>query len=465
MEDANAFLRKIPKVDEVISLFKGAEEAGDITHHTLTEAIRAVLSDLRVKIMSGELSDVPDIEHILKMVRQKIRGNTSMSLRPVINASGVILHTNLGRAKMGKIVADAVYRTAISYSTLEYDTASGGRGNRQAHVEELIKKLTGAESAMVVNNNAAAVLLILSTMAKGREVIISRGELVEIGGSFRIPSVMEQSGGILVEVGTTNKTHLYDYENAINAERTAALMRVHTSNFKVVGFAEKPTLKELTDLGRKYGIPVINDIGSGALIRLEKYGLYDEPSVRESIEAGVDITCFSGDKLLGGPQSGIIAGRKKYIDSMKKNPLARALRIDKLSLAALEATLRIYINGTQERDIPTLSMLSADIDELKKKAEILCAMIKERTDRCSVEVSREYSQTGGGAVPGQTLDTFVVMLKSDTLTVNELESGLRQAETPVIARISKNRLLLDVRTINEYDFEYIATCIAQLLNV
>ena len=452
----NSILRRIPKVDELLNRL--GETAGP--QAVATGAVREVLDELRESILDGRRNEVPSTESILKMVKSQIRKDSKMSLGPVINATGIILHTNLGRAKMSERVANAILDASMNYSTLEYDVENGSRGSRHAHVEKLLTRLTGAEDALVVNNNAAALMLILSTLTNQKEVVISRGELIEIGGSFRIPEIMKLSGSILVEVGTTNKTHLSDFETAIH-EGTAALLAVHTSNFKIMGFTETPSLKELAALGRKYGIPVINDVGSGTLINLEKYGITGEPTVPQSIADGADIVCFSGDKLLGGPQAGIIAGRKDFIQAMKKNQLARALRIDKLTLAALEATLRIYLDGTARQEIPTLRMIAADLNTLREKALALCGSIRKSAQNCCAEVVEELSQIGGGSVPNQMLPTAAVSICPHDIPVMELERRIRQSDRPIIARISRDRLLMDVRTLEESDFPTIAACIAE----
>jgi len=454
----NSILRKIPKVDELINQLGETDSPQTV----VAEAVREVLDELRKSILEGKYTEVLSTETILEMARRGIKEKSRMSLRPVINATGIILHTNLGRAKMDKRVANALLAAAENYSTLEYDIESGLRGSRHAHVEKLLTRLTGAEDALVVNNNAAALMLILNTMTKEKEVVISRGELVEIGGSFRIPEIMKQSGSILVEVGTTNKTRLSDFEAAIG-EETSALLAVHTSNFKIVGFTETPPLKELVALGERNHIPVINDIGSGAIIGLEKYGI-TEPTVPQSIADGADVVCFSGDKLLGGPQAGIAVGRKVYIEAMKKNQLIRTMRIDKLTLAALEATLHIYIEGTAERDIPTLRMIAADQNILKEKASSLCGDIRRNTQKCTAEVVEEFSQIGGGSVPTQMLPTAAVSICPQNIPVAVLKERMRQNETPIIARISKDRLILDVRTLEESDFKTIAACIAGCLD-
>ena len=413
--------------------------------------------------MSDEISRVWNDEEILERIKSDIKKASLRNLRKVINGTGIILHTNLGRAKLGQKAIEAVVEAAGNYSTLEYDVESGSRGSRYDHVNELIEKLTGAESCLVVNNNAAAVLLILSTMTKGKEVVISRGELVEIGGSFRVPDIMEQSGSVLVEVGTTNKTHISDYERAIRPEITCALMKVHTSNFRIMGFTQEVSLEEMVELGHLHGVPVIHDLGSGSMVDLEQYGIKDEPSVAQSMSAGADVVSFSGDKLFGGPQAGIIIGRKVYIDAMKKNPLTRAFRIDKMTLAALEATLRLYLDPMEaETQIPTISMLAKTSDDLREKAEQLCKKIREKVDPsyCHLQVVEEVGQVGGGSVPTQLLDTWAVAISSENTPATFIELKMRENDIPIIGRISKDRYLLDVRTIEEKDFEIVAACLS-----
>ncbi len=457
----NSILRMIPKVDEVIGCLEKSGAASGFPKFVVREAVREVLEGLRDGILKGGQEAVPAMEEILKKAERMIHEKTLMNLRPVINATGIILHTNLGRAKMGEKAARAVTEAAAGYSTLEYDIEKGERGSRYTHVEKLLTQLSGAEAAMVVNNNAAALMLILSTLSRDKkEIVISRGELIEIGDSFRIPEIMKASGSVLVEVGTTNKTHMFDFENAIG-EQTAALLKVHTSNYRIVGFSEASTVEDLAFLGRKYGVPVVHDIGSSSFESLDKYGIYGEPTVRESIAEGADVVCFSGDKLLGGPQAGVIVGKKEYIGAMKKNQLTRALRIDKLTLTALEATLRIYMEGTASEDIPTIRMIAARLPELLEKAALFKEAILRTQADCVIDVWEDYSQIGGGSVPGQTLPTAVVAVDPKSVSVVEMESRMRKSDRPVIARICRGRLLLDVRTLEEEDFPYIADCIAQ----
>ncbi len=450
-------LRKIPKVDELLR----HEKLSDLScqHTVLTETVREVIDALRRAILAGkEPSLEPQI--ICEQVIDAIRKKTTMNLRPVINATGIVLHTNLGRAKLSSAAVAAIQSVAQDYNTLEYNLEKGSRGSRYAHVEQLISKLTGAEDAMVVNNNAAAVMLVLSTMAKGKEVVTSRGELVEIGGAFRVPEIMSQSGGTLIEVGTTNKTHPSDYVNAVT-ENTGAFLKVHTSNFKIVGFSEEVSLEEMVRIGHERNIPVIYDLGSGAMIRLEDYGILDEPNVPDAMKSGADIISFSGDKLLGGPQAGIIIGKREYIEAMKKNPLTRAFRIDKLTLAALEATLREYMDPQQAlQNNPTLRMITAKMDTLEPKGRQLLACMEQVCDGSfSVQLTEDFGQVGGGSVPTQMIRSSVVAVEPKRVSLDLLEKRLRELSLPIIARISKERLLLDVRTIEEHHFSYVAQSI------
>ena len=400
----NELLRAIPKVTELYDL----PEVSDLREHyassSVTEWIRTVLEQLRSAILSGEVTTLPTLEELGDRICRVAARESLPSLRPVINATGVILHTNLGRGCLSDRAADAVYDIARGYSTLEYNVEAGHRGSRHDHVEKLLCRLTGAESAMVVNNNAAAVMLILSTLAQGGEVITSRGELVEIGGSFRVPDIMELCGCHLREVGTTNKTHLSDYERAIG-EQTRALLKVHTSNYRIVGFTESLPLSDIVALGCRTGLPVVEDLGSGSLVDLEHYGIHDEPTVQNSIRAGVDVVSFSGDKLLGGPQAGIILGKKPYIDRMKRHPLARAIRVDKMTIAALWATLTTYQDlHRAEQEIPTLAMLAVSGEDLRASAAQLCALLKERGVAAEV-----VAQSGpvGGAIRKDRAETTI----------------------------------------------------------
>ena len=452
----NELLRALPKVDvlcQTRELTGLRQEYGD---KAVAEAVRQVLAELRRQILAGNLQSLPASDLLYRNIRACVVQNDLPSLRTVINGTGIILHTNLGRACLSEKAAQAAADAARGYSNLEYDIAKGQRGSRYVHIEDLLCRLTGAESALVVNNNAAAVLLTLSALTQEGQVVVSRGELVEIGGSFRVPDIMEACGAQLKEVGTTNKTHLADYEKAINPD-TRALMKVHTSNYRIVGFTETPSLSSLVELGHKNGLPVIEDLGSGCLVDLNRFGIHDEPSVQDSLKAGVDVVSFSGDKLLGGPQAGIILGKKTYIDILKKHPLTRAMRVDKMTLAALEATLRSYESGCPE-EIPVLDMLGASAETLRQKAELLASLLAEAG--ISASVVPVEGRVGGGSVPNRSLPSFAVTLTGD---VNALEEKLRLGLRPIIGRIHNDAYLLDVRTLREEDFPVIVSAIKEAL--
>ena len=449
-----SLLRDIPKVDDLIRSSALAYLFEDMPRATAIEAIREELEALRRAVLSGDIEAMPSQKSIIENAYERAKLKARPSLRGVINGTGVVLHTNLGRACIPAEAVAAIVNAARGYSTLEYDVASGSRGERYSHIEKLLCSLTGAESAMAVNNNAAAVLLVLSALTSGGEVIVSRGELVEIGGSFRVPEIMESCGAKLKEVGTTNKTHISDYENAIT-EQTRAIMKVHTSNYRIVGFTETVSRQAMAETAHKNGLVFIEDLGSGSLVDLNLFGIREEPTVLDPVRAGADVVSFSGDKLLGGPQAGIIIGKKKYIDILKKHPLTRAMRIDKLTLAALEATLRCYAENRQLEAIPTLRMLACSEQELKEKAERLAAMLNEsgiRAEAVAVE-----DQVGGGSVPMQLLKAYAVAVYTDKLTPEQLEKKLRLSKPPIIGRIDHDRYLLHVRTIEQAQFECIAS--------
>ena len=450
-------LRQIPKVDELMKQPALQQLCVSVPVQKVTEAVRQNLDDLRSAILNGSIEELPSVEELCNQVISAANKKAEYSLRKVINATGIILHTNLGRACISDRAAAAAREVAQSYSTLEYNLEAGRRGTRYSHVEELLCKLTGAESALVVNNNAAAVLLILSDMAQGGQVITSRGELVEIGGSFRVPDIMEACGAELKEVGTTNKTHLWDYDRAIT-EKTRALMKVHTSNYRIVGFSETPTLPELVELGHSRGLPVIEDLGSGCLVDLQQFGIYGEPTVQDSVRAGVDVVSFSGDKLLGGPQAGIIVGKKSIVDKLKKHPLTRAMRVDKMTLAALEATLRSYDAGLMH-EIPTIAMLSATPALLRGKADQLCQLMLKAG--IAAEVVPTEGQVGGGSVPTQMLKSFAVAVQPAGVNLDQLEVNLRLGSPAIIGRINHDRFLLDVRTLRESDYDAVVKAVAE----
>ena len=454
-------LRALPKMD--LLLARPALAGSPLPYALRRQAARQVLDEYRAALRAGALSAVPGLDELEQSVLRRGAELARPALGRVINATGVVLHTNLGRAPLSPRAAAAVGEAARGYSNLEYDLSARRRGRRGAAVESLLCALTGAEAALVVNNNAAAVFLLLSALAAGRGVALSRGELVEIGGKFRVPDVMAQSGAIMVDLGTTNKTHLSDYEEAIN-ENTAALLKVHTSNFRVVGFTESVSVAELVELGNKHGLPVIEDIGSGVLIDLSKYGLTYEPTVQESIRAGAAIVCFSGDKLLGGPQAGIIVGRKEYIKKIKKHPLTRAFRIDKFTAAALELTLQEYLSEENAiRNIPVLRMLTQPPMEIRERAEKLAAMLKNVNAR--VEVVDCESQVGGGSMPLERLRSSAVAIKPNGMTTAAFEEALRRAERPVICRVQEDRALMDMRTVQPGETELIAAEVAGILGV
>lgn len=444
-EDA---LRRISSVDELLNrpaILALEPLAG---HALLLEAVRDVLDALRERVTRGEGGGFTT-EAVEREVHERVEAELAPSLVCVINATGVILHTNLGRAPLARQAVERVAEVARRYSNLEYDLAQGERGKRDVHTDRLLARLVGAEAALVVNNNAAAVFLALNTLAEGGEVIVSRGELIEIGGSFRIPDICVKSGAVLREVGTTNRTRLADYAAALN-ERTRLLLRVHPSNFRIVGFTERPALEELVKLGRRHAIAVMEDLGSGALVALEPYGLRDEPPARPSLAAGAHVVTFSGDKLLGGPQAGIIAGAREPLHRIRSNPLFRALRVDKMTIAALEATARLYRSG-QIDSIPALAMIRASAESIAVRA----ARLKERLGALrdfGAELEPGASVAGGGSSPGQSLPTTLVAVQHVGLSSRDLAERLRQNRPPVIARVERDRVLIDLRTVlDEYE--------------
>ncbi|PYX64659.1 MAG: L-seryl-tRNA(Sec) selenium transferase [Acidobacteria bacterium] len=451
--------RKLPSVDDLLRETEIVALAAHEGHAAVADAARAVLTRLRTEISDGHLDSAAvdvAIAGLAGAVEHQLRKALSYSLRSVINATGVILHTNLGRAPLLSSALDHIRDTASTYSNLEFEVISGERGKRDVHVERLFQKLLNDSfagegtraapadvSTIVVNNNAAAVLLALNTLADGEEVIVSRGELVEIGGSFRIPDVISKSGAVLREVGTTNRTRIADYESAIS-QSTRLLLRVHRSNFQISGFTERPSLQELVSLSRKRGIPVVEDLGSGALFDLNSVGVSGEPGVIHSLRAGIDVVTYSGDKLLGGPQAGLLSGRRDLIARMRSNSLFRALRVDKLTYAALEATLLAYIKRDHEA-IPVLRMMRASKDEIGKRAEI--AAQKLASAALKVKIADGESVIGGGAAPSAVLPTRLLAVSCDDLSAEELAERLRASDPPVIARVEDGRVLLDLRTV------------------
>jgi L-seryl-tRNA(Ser) seleniumtransferase len=448
--DQADLLRRLPSVDELLGQPRLAELARRVDRELLVEITRSVLADLRGRITGEETTTAIALdssaleERIASMVERVL----ASSLEPVINATGVILHTNLGRAPLCGAAVEEIRRSATSYSNLEYDLDAGARGKRDVHVAQLLERLTGAEAAVVVNNCAAAVLLVLAALAKGGEVIVSRGELIEIGDGFRIPEIMAQSGAVLREVGTTNRTRIVDYENAVN-ENTRLLLRVHPSNFTISGFAEKPAMDELVSLGQRVGLPLVEDLGSGCLVDLSNAGI-TEPTVRQSVSAGVSIVMFSGDKLLGGPQAGIIAGKRELISRVRRHPLFRALRVDKLTTAALAATLGAYLRGAVD-EIPALRMIRMSVQEIKRRAENFLRELTPELPLGEVELETAdgSSLAGGGSTPTQSLPTKLIRIASARYSASQLEQRLRRAPAgiSVIARVEDDRLILDLRTV------------------
>lgn len=461
----NMLYRSIPKVDvllenqDIVTLIEN--------HHrdVVVDVIREEIDKLRNFIKEND--DVNLIETKINNLIENIKISTekvySYNIKKVINGTGTILHTNLGRAIISKKHADYLSEVVTSYSNLEYNLEEGRRGERYSHFEKLICKITGAEAAMAVNNNAAAVMLVLSSMAAEKEVIVSRGELVEVGGKFRIPDVMKSSNAHLVEIGTTNKTHLEDYEDAIS-ENTGAFLKVHTSNFKILGFTESVSIEELCKLGREKDIPVIEDIGSGVLIDLSEYGLEYEPTVQDSIKAGVDVVSFSGDKLLGGPQAGIIVGKKKYIDKMKKNPLTRAFRIDKFTATILEMIFHEYLNEEDAiKNIPVLSLITKDLKEIEKNANALFNKIENLENVADINVEDTFSQIGGGSLPAERIKSKSVTIMPKNISTQSLEAKLRAGKNPVVGRISEEKLILDMRTVLEDEIDILAQKLIDIL--
>jgi L-seryl-tRNA(Ser) seleniumtransferase len=444
-------LRQIPSVDELLARPRLVELASQVSRALVVELTRGVLAELRAAFAAqppAADSSAADPAALEARIIAEARQALASSLRPVINATGVVLHTNLGRAPLAAEAMRQLAEAATSYSNLEYDLAAGARGKRDVHTARLLARIAGAETAIVVNNNAAAVFLVLHTLARGAEVIVSRGELIEIGDGFRIPDIMAESGVVLREVGTTNRTRIADFEGAIG-EQTRLLLRVHPSNFHIVGFTERPTLEQMIELGRRRNLPLYEDLGSGCLTDLAAYGIA-EPQVRTSIAAGVPVVSFSGDKLLGGPQAGIIAGKRELVERIRRNPLFRALRVDKLTTAALEITLRAYLRGAPD-EIPALRMIRMPVEEITRRAAALTERVRRDlpAGEVELEIRAGNSVIGGGSTPDQSLPTRLVALRSRRYSATQLEARLRQpaAAMPVIARIEDDRLVLDLRTV------------------
>lgn len=505
------YLRKLPKVDVLLGYEKVQKFCEEYGREVVVDAIREELDELRLQILrtfenvqdnertaeneSGDESDkgldkrsdkgtkqVSDIElnriqhtldHFTEHLEKRLQNMEVYSLRKVLNATGIILHTNLGRAPLGKVHLDAMTQAMCGYSNLEFDLEKGQRGKRWTHYADLIAKVTGAEGAIAVNNNAASLTLIFGALTKGKEVIVSRGEAIEIGGKFRIPEVIEQSGAILREVGTTNRTRISDYEKAIT-EETGALLKVHTSNYKVVGFTEEASLEELAALGKKYNLPVIMDLGSGVLVNLETYGLAHEPTVQEMLKKGADLVCFSGDKLLGGPQAGIITGKKSLIEELEHYPLMRAIRLDKCLIAALEVTFREYLDEERAiKNIPVMRMIARTAEELEKQAEEVLEKLKVYNGGTSMieagninfylQTEPSISMVGGGSLPGETMESWAVTMEPEGISCDVLSKKMRELEVPVIAYTKNDKLWLDMRTILPEEVELLVKSLEMVM--
>ena len=410
--------------------------------------------------MNNSLNEVPSMEKIIEKINHSVKKNYKYSLRRVINATGTILHTNLGRSILSESIKENLIDVAFNYSNLEFNLAEKQRGSRYVHLIDIIKRLTGAEDVLVVNNNAAAVMLTLSTLAKDKEIVVSRGELVEIGGAFRIPEIIKLSGGTIQEVGTTNKTHLKDYVNAIN-ENTGILLKVHTSNYKIVGFTKEVSNEEISYLARENELVSINDLGSGQFVDFSRFGLPYEPTVKEVLDSGIDIVTFSGDKLLGGPQAGIIVGKKEYIEQMKKNQLTRALRVDKMTLAALEATLKLYLDEKEALEhIPTLHMISLSKERLLGKADVFKTRLSDLDFK--ITIAEDKAEVGGGSYPASYLDSVVVKLEHPRLSATDIERRLLEVEIPIITRIKDNELIFDMRTLRTREFDLVKQALIEV---
>jgi L-seryl-tRNA(Ser) seleniumtransferase len=450
--NGKALLRKIPSVDKVVGdpLFSVIYDG--FSHPRVTDAVRTLFEETRKTILEGKQPgwDFESMEAIRERVWERLTEEDKPSLKKVINCTGIVLHTNLGRAILPESAVEAVRAAAASFVNLEFEMGSGERGHRDDHVEPLLMRLTGAEAATVLNNNAGALVILLNTLCEGREAIVARGEFIEIGGTFRLPEIMKKSGCKIVEVGTTNRTRVRDYESAITPE-TGLILKVHTSNYRIVGFTEEASLKELVDLGRKHNVPVAEDLGSGALVDLSQFGLPKEPVVSESVGTGVDLVCFSGDKLLGGPQAGMIVGNRAWVERIRKNPLKRILRLDKLTLAALEATLKLYLHPEKiQETIPSFRYLTRPLSEIEETAKTLVWLLgKQFSEEAEIRMEDGFSQAGGGSLPEENLPTWVVTVRHKRLSPNEVSDRFRANDPPIVGRVYQDAFRLDVRCLDQ----------------
>ena len=459
-------LRSLPSIERLLERPASSKLSASLGREQVRDLLREITDELREEVVKDQWGPETSSQSFIDEVERRLQSQAALrarpSLRRVVNATGVVIHTNLGRASLSTEAVQAVADVAAHYSNLEYDLARGERGRRETHCQELLARLTGSEAAVMANNNAAAVLLVLNSLAEGGEVIVSRGELIEIGGSFRIPDVMAKSGAVLREVGTTNRTRISDYEAAIN-ERTRLILRVHPSNYRIIGFTSRPSAREIAELARRHGIPSFEDLGSGCLIDLEPYGVKDEPVVRESIEAGISVVSFSGDKMLGGPQAGIIAGSLEVVERVRKNPLMRALRVDKMTYAAIEATLRLYERGAALTKVPVIRAIAMTRDEITARAvQLSDSIAKTANGRIKVTLEDGASVIGGGSAPEVQLPTTLVALEDTELSAASLEERLRGHAVPIITRTERDRVMIDLRTVLAGEEEIIIEAIGAL---
>jgi L-seryl-tRNA(Ser) seleniumtransferase len=470
----NQLLRSLPSIERLLERPLALRLSAAVGRERVRDLLRETTDELRQELASGSLSPAITGQSLIEEVERRLEPRAARlsqpSLRRVVNATGVIIHTNLGRAPLARQAVEAISETAAGYSNLEYDLKRGERGRRETHCQELISRLAGSEAATVANNNAAAVLLVLNTLADGGEVIVSRGELIEIGGSFRIPDVMAKSGAILREVGTTNRTNIEDYKNAIN-ERTRLILRVHPSNYRIIGFTHRPSAEEIADVARRAGVPSFEDLGSGCLIDLSPFGVKDEPVVADSLKAGLSVVSFSGDKMLGGPQAGIIAGSREIVDRVARNPLMRALRVDKMTYAALEATLRLYERGSAQTggqteswmDVPVIRAIAASYQGIGARAASLRQSIARLTDgQFTIDLEDGASVIGGGSAPEVKLPTVLVTMQAAEMSAASLEERLRGFRIPIITRTERDRVMIDLRTVSIEEEAIILDAIAGL---
>jgi len=453
-------LREIPPVSEVIENITAESWSQSYSRKLILSAVREELAELRLKIKAGS-ADTTSPADLNNLVRQRLEKKSSYSLKKVINATGIIVHTNLGRAPLAEKAIEHLREISEGYSNLEFDLEQGHRGSREKHLGKLLASIIPAEASLVVNNNAASLLLILNTLAEGKEVIVSRGELVEIGGSFRLPEIMKKSGAILREIGTTNKTRISDYRDAIN-ENTGLILSVHPSNFQIIGFTEKPQFSELVSVAAEFNIPLVEDHGSGILIDLEGVGISQEPQLTARLEEGADVVCFSGDKILGGPQCGIVCGKKSLIDQMHTNSLFRVLRVSKIVYAALEATAMLYLNDETD-NVPVIRMLNVEASELESRAEKWCGELKAKFPNVEFKVEATTCFIGGGVAPMKGLSSFAVSVVHPELNSVDVATKLRQSKTPIVARIDEDRLFFELRTLTEQDQKTITTELTEIL--